>query len=170
MIHTLEKIVREQPFFQGIEDQHIQLITRCAKNVRFEAGEFVFRVGGAADDFYLIRRGEVAVQFAIPNRGSRTVRTVGDGEVVGWSWLFAPYRWHFDAKARQSTIALAFDGKCLRRKCEEDHDLGYAIYTRFTQLVIDSLQATLLQLLDIYATEHGELHPASTGGPSRISV
>jgi len=170
MIHTLEKIVREQPFFQGIEDRYVQLITGCAKNVHFAEGEFLFRVGEAADNFYLIRKGEVAVQFAIPNKGPRTVRTVGDGEVVGWSWLFAPYRWHFDAKARQSTIALAFDGKCLRMKCEEDHDLGYAIYTRFTQLVIDSLQGTLLQLLDVYAPEHHELHAAPTSGLGRPSV
>ncbi len=154
MIHTLEHIVRKQPFFQDMEDRHIQLISACAKNVRFAPGEFLFRVGEEADNFYLIRNGEVAVQFAIPNKSPRTLRTVGDGEVVGWSWLFAPYRWHFDAKARQSTIALAFDGECLRKKCEEDHDLGYAIYSRFTQLVVGSLQAALLQLLDVYAPEH----------------
>jgi CRP/FNR family cyclic AMP-dependent transcriptional regulator len=165
MIHTLEKIVREQPFFQGMEDRHIRLITGCAGNVHFDSGDFIFRVGEAADHFYLIRKGQVAVQFAIPSRGSRTVRTVGDGEVVGWSWLFAPYRWHFDARAQQPTLALAFDGKCLRIKCEEDHDLGYAIYTRFTRLVTDSLQATLLQLLDVYAPEHGG-EPAN----SRIHV
>jgi len=155
MIHTLEKIVREQPFFQGMEERHIQLIAGCARNAHFSPEEFIFRVGEAADHFYLIRKGQVAVQFAIPHRGSRTVRTVGDGEVVGWSWLFAPYRWHFDARVQEPTIALAFDGKCLRTKCEEDHDLGYAIYTRFTQLVTDSLQGTLLQLLDVYAPEHG---------------
>lgn len=151
-----------------MEDQHVQLITGCAKNVRFAEGEFIFRVGQAADYFYLIREGEVAVQFAIPNKGSRTIRTVSDGEVVGWSWLFAPYRWHFDARVRRPTLALAFDGKCLRTKCEEDHDLGYAIYTRFTQLVVDNLQATLLQLLDVYAPEHVEPHAAPANATSSI--
>jgi CRP-like cAMP-binding protein len=80
------------------------------------------------------------------------VQTVGEGEILGWSWLFAPYRWHFDARAQQPTRALAFDGKCLRGKCDEDHDLGYAIYTRFMRIATDRLQATLLQLLDLYAT------------------
>lgn len=170
MIHTLEKIVTEQPFFQGMEAQYVQLITGCAKNVHFAEGEFIFRAGEAADYFYLIREGEVAVQFAIPNKGARTVRTLGDGEVMGWSWLLAPYRWHFDARVRRPTLALAFDGKCLRAKCEEDHDLGYAIYTRFTQLVVDSLQATLLQLLDVFAPEHSEFHAAPTTAPGRIPV
>lgn len=154
MMHTLENLVREHPLFQGMEDEYVRLITGCAKNVAFTQGEFLFRVGEAADFFFLIRKGEVAVQFAIPNKGPRTLRTVSDGEVVGWSWLFPPYRWHFDAKARQPTIALAFDGKCLRSKCEEDHHLGYAIYSRFTQLVVGSLQSSVLQLLDVYAAEH----------------
>lgn len=168
MIHRLEVIVREQPFFQGMEDRHIELIARCAKNAHFASGEFIFRAGEAADHFFLIRKGQVAVQFAIPNSGSRTVRTVGDGEVVGWSWLFAPFRWHFDARVQQETIALAFDGKCLRIKCEEDHDLGYAVYTRFTHLMTDSLQGTLLQLLDVYAPAHGRPHVEPAGAPAHM--
>jgi CRP/FNR family cyclic AMP-dependent transcriptional regulator len=152
MIRTLETIVREQPFFRGMEEEHIQLIAGCAVNVRFEEGHVIFHEGDPANHFYLIREGQVAVQIAIPHRGLTTVQTVGEGEILGWSWLFAPYRWHFDARAQQPTRALAFDGKCLRGKCEEDHDLGYAIYTRFMRIATDRLQATLLQLLDLYAT------------------
>lgn len=151
MMYTLERIVREHPFFRGMEDRHIQLIAGCARNVRFAPGEFIFRAGEPANHFYLIREGQVAVQFAIPHHGARTVRTVADGEVVGWSWLFDPYQWHFDARVQQPTRALAFDGKCLRDKCEHDHDFGYALYPRFTRLVTDTLQGTLLQLLDLYA-------------------
>lgn len=152
MIDTLERVVRGLPFFQGMADRHIQLIAGCASNVRFASGRFVFRAGEAADHFYLIREGQVAVQFAIPHGTARTVRTVADGEVVGWSWLCAPYRWHFDARAQKTTVAMAFDGKCLRLKCEEDHELGYAMYTRFTQMAADTLQSTLLQLVDVYET------------------
>src|SRR5664280_2062382 len=133
MIQTLEPILREHPFFQGMEDQHIRLIAGCSKNVRF--GE-----------------GLVSVQFVIPHDGLTTVLTAGGGEVLGWSWLFPPYRWHFDARAQQATHALAFDGKCLRAKCDEDHDLGYEIYKRFMQVVTERLEATRLQLLDIYGS------------------
>jgi hypothetical protein len=80
------------------------------------------------------------------------VHTAGAGDVLGWSWLFEPYRWHFDARAQRPTRALAFDGKCLRGKCEEDHDLGYEFFQRFTRLAIERLEETRLQLLDLYAT------------------
>jgi hypothetical protein len=78
------------------------------------------------------------------------ITTLGAGELVGWSWLFPPYRWHFDARATELTRTIAFDGACLRDKCEQDHDLGYELMRRFASLMLDRLQATRLQLLDVY--------------------
>ena len=150
MIQTLEGIVSEHPFFTGLEERHIQLIVGCAKNVRFDEGEIVFHEGDPADQFYFIREGLVAVELMIPQRGFATLQTVSEGEVLGWSWLLAPYRWRFGARTLQPTRALAFDGKCLRGKCEEDHDLGYELLKRFTNVVTERLEATRLQLLDLY--------------------
>jgi len=150
MIQTLEAIVGEHPFFKGLAARHIQLIVGCAKNVRFEAGKIVFHEGDPADQFYFIREGLVAVELMIPQRGFTTLQTVGEGEVLGWSWLLAPYRWRFGARTLQPTRALAFDGKCLRGKCEEDHDLGYELLKRLTNVVTERLEATRLQLLDLY--------------------
>jgi CRP-like cAMP-binding protein len=152
MIHNLEPIIREQPFFQGLEERHIKLVTGCAKNVRFEAGQVIFREGEEADKFYLIREGLVAVEVLVPERGSTAVQTVCEGEMLGWSWLFPPYRWRFQARTRQATRALAFDGKCLRAKCEGDHDLGYELLKRFSRVVTDRLEATRVQLMDLYGT------------------
>jgi len=150
MIQTLEGIVGQHPFFKGMEARHVQLIAGCAKNVRFDEGEIIFREGDPADQFYFIREGLVAVELMIPQRGFTTLQTVGEGEVLGWSWLLAPYRWRFGARTLQPTRALAFDGKCLRGKCEEDHDLGYEMLKRFTNVVTERLEATRLQLLDLY--------------------
>jgi CRP/FNR family transcriptional regulator, cyclic AMP receptor protein len=150
MIHTLKPILKQHAFFRDMEDKHLELVAGCGKNVRFEEGETIFREGDPADQFYLIREGLVSVQLNIPHRGLTTVQTVGEGDVLGWSWLFPPYRWHFDARTQEPTHALVFDGKCLRGKCEEDHDLGYDIYRRFMQVVTDRLNATRLQLLDLY--------------------
>ena len=150
MIQTLEGIVSEHPFFKGLEEQHIQLIVGCAKNVRFDEGEIVFHEGDPAEQFYFSREGLVAVELMIPQRGFATLQTVSEGEVLGWSWLLAPYRWRFGARTLQPTRALAFDGKCLRGKCEEDHDLGYELLKRFTNVVTERLEATRLQLLDLY--------------------
>ncbi len=77
-------------------------------------------------------------------------QTVAEGDVLGWSWLFPPYRWVFDAQALELTRALVFDGTCLRGKCEDDHNLGYELMKRFAHVVVQRLQATRLQLLDVY--------------------
>lgn len=150
LTHSLEPMIRKHPFFQGLEDRHIQLVVSCARNVRFEPEELLFREGEAAEQFYLIREGLVAVQVLVPQRGYLTVETVSTGEVLGWSWLFPPYRWRFTARIQQPTLALAFDGKCLRGKCEEDHDLGYELMKRFSRIIIERLQGTRLRLLDLY--------------------
>jgi len=151
MHQTLEPIIREHPFFKGMEDRYIQFITGCAKNARFDAGHVIFREGDAADHFYLIREGLVAVELMIPNRGFTTVQTISDGEILGWSWLLLPYRCRFGARTVRPTRLLAFDGKCLRSKCDEDHDLGYEVLKRFAGVTAERLEATRLQLLDLYA-------------------
>ena len=147
---TLETILAQHPFFKDLEPRYLQLVVGCATNVRFKMGEFLFREGEDANQFYLLRHGKVALQVFIPQRGPITIETIEAGEVLGWSWLFPPYRWHFDALALELVRAIAFDGQCLRGKCEEDHDLGYALMQRFAQVMAQRLQATRLQLLDLY--------------------
>lgn len=152
-ITTLEPIIRQHPFFAGFEVKYLKLIVSCAKNVRFDEGHVLFHEGDAADYFYLIREGAVAVDVVVPQKGFVTVQTVSEGDVLGWSWLLPPHRWRFEGRVMRSTRALAFDGKCLRTKCEKDHDLGYELLKRFTRLVVERLEATRLQLLDLYGTQ-----------------
>ena len=145
----LERIVREHPFFSGMKEEFLELISGCAKNVRFEAGQYMFHEGQPADQFYLLRSGRVALQISAPER-TLTVQTVGEDEIVGASWLVPPYRWGFDAKALELSRAIAMDAACLRGKCEGDHDLGYEMMKRFMPVLIQRLHATRLQILDVY--------------------
>ncbi len=84
------------------------------------------------------------------------ISTLGEGAVVGWSWLFPPHRWSFDARALEQVRAVAFDGGCLRGKCDADHELGYELMRRFAAVMLERLQATRLQLLDVYGGSAGE--------------
>jgi CRP-like cAMP-binding protein len=149
-METLEPILAQHPFFQGLDPTYLSLLVGCAANVRFPAGTDLFHEGEAAEQFYLIRHGRVALQVFIPGQGRVTIDTIEAGNVLGWSWLFPPYRWHFDAQALELTRAIAFDGTCLRAKCDEDHDLGYTLMQRFARIMMHRLQASRLQLLDIY--------------------
>jgi CRP/FNR family transcriptional regulator, cyclic AMP receptor protein len=149
-METLEAILAQHPFFDRLEQRHLDLLVGCASNVRFDAGQFILREGEEANHFYLIRHGKVALEIFAGHRGPIMVETLEDGDIVGWSWLFPPYRWRFDARAVETTRAIALNGKCLRTKSEQDHDLGYELLKRFARIVEERLQATRLQLLDVY--------------------
>jgi len=140
----------DHPFARGLNDRHLELLVGCASNIRFEPGQVVFREGEEANQFYLIREGKMAVELFAAERGPINILTLGEGEVLGWSWLVPPYRWRFDAHAIESTRAIALDGKCLREKSERDHDLGYELLKRIAHTMEERLQATRLQLLNVY--------------------
>jgi CRP/FNR family cyclic AMP-dependent transcriptional regulator len=149
-MRTLDALITESPVFQGLDDDELELIAGCASNVVVPAGERLFREGDPADTFYLVRHGLVALDAYVPSRGQVTVETVGAGEIVGWSWLLPPYRWHFTGRTVEALRAVQFDGACLRGKCEDDPLLGYDLLTRFSQVLVGRLQATRLQLMDVY--------------------
>ena len=149
-ITTLEPILASHPFLKDLDPHHLHLITECASNARFSAGEYLLHEGDEATHFYLIRAGNVALEVAPPNRPPLVLQTVGEGEVVGWSWFFPPYRWHFDARAITQTRAIAIDAECLRHMCDDDPVLGYRLARQFASIQVERLQAAMLQLIDMY--------------------
>ena len=149
-MRPIAELTAESPVFAGLAARHLELIAGCGTNARFTAGAPLFRAGEPADRFFLIRHGSVALELAVPQHEPVTIETLHDGEVVGWSWLFEPHRWMFDVHALGETAAIVFDGACLRGKCESDHELGYQLMRRFAAVLVDRLQATRLQLLDVY--------------------
>lgn len=145
----LERIIREHPFFDGMPESYCELVCGCAKNARFAAGQYLFHEGEPADWFYLLRHGRVALEISAPGRVV-TLQTVPQGEIVGVSWLIPPWRWNYDARALDDIRAIAINAACLRQKCDADHDLGYEMMKRFMPVLIQRLQATRLQILDVY--------------------
>lgn len=150
-METLERIIADHPFFADLDPAFINLLVGCASNVRFKKGDFIFREGDPANSFYLIREGKVAVEIFAPQHQPIMVATLEQGEILGWSWLLPPYQWKHQARAMDNVRAITLDGKCLRGKCEENHDLGYEILKRFARIIEQRLESTRLQLLDVYA-------------------
>ena len=151
-MESLERVLRDHPFTNGLTSDQLSLLTGCASNVVFKAGQFLFHEGDNADLFYFIREGKVVIETHVPHKGAIAIQTREAGEVTGWSWMIPPFKWHFDARALELTRAIALDGKCLRGKCEKDHDLGYELMKRFSVLIAQRLDATRMQLLDVYGS------------------
>lgn len=149
-MRTLDAIVAESPVFAGLDQRYLELVAACASNIVFGAGDYLCREGKPAQTFYLVRHGRVMLETFVPGRGAVTIETIDDGEVIGWSWLFPPYRWHFDARALDRVRAVEFEAACLGDKIETDRVFGYELLRRFSPLMLERLQATRLQLLDVY--------------------
>jgi len=145
----LTVILRQHPFLAGISDDHMKTLVGCASNVRFPEGAYIIREGEFADKFYMIRTGRVALEIDVAGRGDIRIQTAGPGEILGWSWLISPYRWHFSGVAVLETRAIALDGECLRNKCESDPAFGYDMLQRLAQVMESRLEATRLQLIDM---------------------
>lgn len=149
-MENMEQLLAEQPLLAALKPEISKLVSGCARNCRFDAGAYIFREGDDADEFYLIRHGWVALEVVAAGQSPVIFNTLGAGDVLGASWLIPPYKWMFDARAVELTRAIGIDAKCLRGKCEADHDLGYEMMKRFLPVFIRRLHATRLQILDVY--------------------
>jgi CRP/FNR family transcriptional regulator, cyclic AMP receptor protein len=149
----LERIVLEHPFFAGLGPEFGAAISGCARNLRFAAGEYLFREDEPANEFYLIRHGTVALELHAPGQPVIVIATLREGDILDAAWLVPPYRWTFDARAIELCRVLGVNAKCLREKCEADHDLGYELMKRFVGAMGERLRAARLQALDVYGQQ-----------------
>ncbi len=149
-MQNFEAVLAEHHLFKDLDQRYIKLIAGCASFVRFRSGEVIFREGEDADIFYIIREGKVTLELTfVLGEKPTVIQTIGEGDVLGWSWIFPPYRWRLDARAVEHTEAIALDGKFLRAKSSEDQNLGYELTKRFSHIMEQRLQAIRkLQLLE----------------------
>jgi CRP/FNR family transcriptional regulator, cyclic AMP receptor protein len=158
---NLFDVVREQPFLKGFRAEHIEKVAAMASKVHFAADEVIFREGEESDFFYLLLSGKVALEVCAPGRTLR-VQTLGKEDELGWSSFLEKETRRFQARSLTSVQALRFEGVRLRAACSEDRDLGHALEHRLLQVVSGRLQATLLQLLDVYAPQRTSQKAVST--------
>ncbi len=146
-MQDLDKLVATHPFLMGLSPHHRRLLASCAMFVKFQPGEQIFREGDPANRFYLIQKGKVSLESCVRDQGLTHVQTIGSGDVLGWSWLFPPYSWQFDARALEPTEAVFFYATPLQTECEADHDLGYELLRRMADVLLKRLQAVRRKLV-----------------------
>ena len=144
---TLEESIVQHPFLKGMSPEHLKILIDSAMRAEFKAGEIIFREGDPANRFYLIEEGRVELESRKQDRPPVHIQTIGAGDVLGWSWIFPPYYWNFEAQAVDPTKAIFFYGTRLREKCDEDRGFGYELMKRMSAVMLQRLQATRRQLL-----------------------
>jgi CRP/FNR family transcriptional regulator, cyclic AMP receptor protein len=151
-VRSIADYLGSHAFFAGLDDASVKDLAGCARNKHIRPGEFLFREGDAAEHFYAITHGQIALELFSPNVGALTVATAGDGEVLDWPWLIPPHRWMFDARAMEPTSVVCLDSACLRGKCDADPRLGYQFVQRVAQVMYERLLAARVRLLDLYGS------------------
>jgi len=142
----------KHPFLQGLSKTAKETFLKLGKTVSMPAKKVVFRDSEKAEQFFLILKGKVdliGVEQDVrydQDLERRVFQTLGAGEVVGWSWVIAPYRWRFDAIVTQDAELFVADGVRLRKAMEKDHELGYEIYKRLVPLMNARLIAARMKL------------------------
>jgi CRP-like cAMP-binding protein len=147
---TLTDMLREHPFLEGLKPNYVQKMAEMALEVQFARDQVVFKEGDESSLFFLLVSGRVALEISAPGRIVR-VQTLGEGDELGWSSLLAQGARTFQARSLEPVRAIAFDSTRLRRACEQDPSFGYDLTQRLLKVVAGRLQATRLQLLDVYA-------------------
>ncbi|MBB3058807.1 Crp/Fnr family transcriptional regulator [Mucilaginibacter gotjawali] len=151
---TLELAIAKHPFFDDLPEEDIRSIAGQANIVNFKEGDVLFKEGDDADKFYLIIKGKVALETYTPGRGVINIQTVEDGEMLGWSWLVAPYKYRFAAKVITKTEMIVINGTQLRADCEKKPVLGYEMMKRMVRAIALRLEQTRLMLMDIYGKRY----------------
>lgn len=150
-METLKRTLAQMPFLKGLAAENLNTLAEHGRRVRFDSGQVIGREGGAADRFYLLLEGTVAIEAFIAEEGEVGFQNVGPGEPLGWSWLFPPFRWHFTARALEKIEALEWDTEFLRERSVADPRFGYELASRLTRVLLQRLRATTKTMVDFYA-------------------
>jgi CRP-like cAMP-binding protein len=153
---SIAELLQTIPWFQALEPPLFQKLVDISTVKSWENDATIFREGDQDDSLYLILDGQVALEVYVQGHGRITILTLGPAEIFGWSAVI-PVEGTRTASARamRTTKTIAFDSEALRKACDEDHDLGYQVYRRLTNVVAGRLSATRLQLLDMYSRRRG---------------
>jgi CRP/FNR family cyclic AMP-dependent transcriptional regulator len=148
-MQSIEQALAATRMFGNLTPDQLSSVAGLGEEAEFADRAALMVEGEPADSLFVIRDGFVALETGAPS-GAITIETLHDGDAVGWSWLFEPYLTHFDARSRGVTHAIRFDAAALRERCVQEPALGYELMRSFAAVIVERLQATRLQLLDVY--------------------
>src|ERR1700730_17001302 len=143
----IEQRLAAHPFLKGMSPHHIDLLALSAMQTEFDAGQVIFRAREAANGFYLIESGTVVLEESVLDWEPVVIDVVSAGEPLGWSWLFPPYLWHFDARATEPCTAICLSGILLRQHRDDDLTLNNELTKRISEVVVRRLQAARGKLI-----------------------
>ncbi|MGW1028135.1 cyclic nucleotide-binding domain-containing protein [Streptomyces sp. NPDC002577] len=137
----------------SLSAEHRDRLMALAHEVNFPEGTRLFQEGAHADRFWIVRSGTVTLDFRVSGGRPVVIESLGHGELIGWSWLFAPYVWQLGAEAMTPVRTHEFDALTVRTMMDADPAFGSAVGHWVGQVLAHRLHATRIRLLDRYAPQ-----------------
>ncbi|WP_069772083.1 MULTISPECIES: cyclic nucleotide-binding domain-containing protein [unclassified Streptomyces] len=127
-------------------------LMELAREVSFAEDARIFEAGGTADRFWVVRSGAVSLVQQVTPQRRVTVASLGAGDLLGWSWLFPPYRWDFGAEAFSPVRAYEFEAQPVLKLCEEEPSLGMSLVRIVAEILAHRLEMTRGRLMEQYGS------------------
>lgn len=106
--------------------------------------------GDRLSRIFLVLEGNVALEVGVPGQGARRIHTIGAGELLGWSPVLEQGPMTATGRALAPTQVVAIDAFQVLALCHRDSAFGFAFMRRTAGALAQRLNATRLQLLDVY--------------------
>lgn len=135
-------------FFSELSEEILNFLCECARTHEIKKGQILFRQDEHADKFYVVCNGRISVQIPAIMGSALEIQVLGKDQIMGWSWLIAPYQWNFQAKAEEDSELLEFDGTAILARCEQEPQFGYEVLKRFAVLMSERLDAARQKMMD----------------------
>ena len=151
---AIDDVLTAHPFFSGLDPDLLRRFASCSRPVEFAADATILQAGAPAECLYAITKGRVAVGVRVPGRGFQVIETLQAGDILGWSWLFEPYVWTFDAVAAKPVQAIEVGTTCIRSVLDADPAAAAVIYRSIGALMAERLASARLRLVDLFGEGH----------------
>lgn len=150
---NMQARIAQHDFFRDMPEDYLSMLAKHASTESLSEEEVLFVHGKAANHFYLVDSGSVMLEVPAIEGPSLKLQEISEGGVLGWSWLIPPYQWHFRARATSKTELIVFDGKALRKHCDDDPAFGYELLKRFSALMSERLSFARAKMMDAWFAE-----------------
>ena len=145
---SITEYLSAHEFFSEFSDDSLKFLCECSSTREIKKGQILFLQGEHADKFYVVRSGHISIQMPAIMGPTLEIQAVDEDQVLGWSWLISPYKWHFQTKAEEDTELLQFDGAALLARCEQEPKFGYELLKKFAELMSVRLTSASQKMMD----------------------
>lgn len=137
---TIETL-RRFSLLAELDPAFLEQLSLISQDKAVAPGKWLFHEGDNADALYLILSGTVNLRLNLEKNRNIYVdlKTLGEGDTLGWSALVQPYRYSMGAMAATETHVVHLDGNQLRALVEAHPEQGYALMQGIAQAMATRL-------------------------------